>query len=223
MFKKLVALLLTSSVMLPGCYLERDINYVRPEQPLVEKRTVSQLIHYQSKHRVKLTAKEVVDLKTKIEQAQKAQDIHVSIIGHHLKERRGNAQTKARINHLIRIFNGLGVPSSSIQILDKINWHNPQVKWESDMIAIELGWYDRRAVQCPGWDQVMDGRVSPEGEENFGCITKSNLAQMIADPKDLMVGKDLESSDGQYNGMGIERYQADKVKAIKIEKMNERK
>ncbi len=209
--------------MLPGCYLERDINYVRPEQPLVEKRTVSQLIHYQSKHRVKLTTKEALDLKTKIEQAQKAQDIHVSIIGPHLKARRENAQTKARINHLIRIFNDLGVPRSSIQILDEINWHNPQVKWESDMIVIELEWYDRRAVQCPGWDQVMDSRVAPEGEENFGCTNKSNLAQMIVDPKDLIVGKDLESSNGQYNSMSVERYQTDKMKTVKIEKISDAK
>ncbi|AIL12797.1 hypothetical protein IM40_03490 [Candidatus Paracaedimonas acanthamoebae] len=219
MFKQLAALLLASSTILPGCYLERDINYVRPEQPLVKKKTVSQLIHYKSKQRVKLTTKEVFDLKVKVKQAQKAQDIRVNIIGHHLKTMRENAQTKARINHLIRVLNRLGVPSSSIQIFDKINAPNAQLKWEPDMIAIELEWYDRHAIQCPGWDQVMDGHVAPEGEENFGCTTQSNLARMIVDPKDLIVGKNLESTDGQYSSMSIERYQTDKMKTIKIEKV----
>jgi pilus biogenesis lipoprotein CpaD len=221
MFKQLSTLLLTSSVMLSGCYLERDINYTRPEQPLVKKRTISQLIHYKPRHRIKLTAKEISELKDKVEQAHKVQDIHINIISEHLKITRENTKTKARVNYLIRVLTRLGVPSSSIQTLDQGNWPNSEVKWEPETIVIEIEWYDRHAVHCPGWNQIMDGHVAPEGEENFGCTSKSNLAKMVADPKDLIVGKDLESSDAQYNYMSIERYHSDKIKEIKIEKIND--
>lgn len=223
MFKKLATVLLTSSVILPGCYLERDINYVRPEQPLVQKKTVSQFIHYKSNHRVKLTPKEVLDLKANVAQAKKVQDIQVNIISRPLKTTQENAQTKARIKHLIHLFNGLGIPTSAIQILERNRGTNAQMKWEPNTIMIEIQWFDRRTVMCPGWDQVMDSRVAPEGEENFGCTTQSNLAQMVVDPKDLIVGKDLESSHGQYNSMSVERYQTDKIKAVKIEKIGEAK
>lgn len=221
MFKKIAALLLTSSVMLPGCYMEQDISYARPEEPLVKKRTVSQIIHYKSKHRIKLTTKEVLDLKDKVEQAQKIQDIRINIVGPHLKSARENSLTKARINHLVRILDRLGVPSSSIQILDKINGATSQMKWEPEMIVIEVEWYDRQALQSPGWNEIMDGSGEPEGEENFGYTTKHNFAQMVTDPQDLIAGKDLKNSDGQYNSMSIERYQTNKIKAIKVEKFDQ--
>ncbi|MBN9412853.1 MAG: hypothetical protein J0H12_02855 [Candidatus Paracaedimonas acanthamoebae] len=220
MFKKIAALLLTSSVMLPGCYMEKNISYTRPEEPLVKKRTASQLIHYKSKHRVKLTTKEVLDLKDKVEKAQKIQDIRINIVGPHLKSAGENSLTKARINHLVRILDRLGIPNSSIQILDKINGAISQVKWEPEMVVIEVEWYDRQALKSPGWGQVMDGSVAPEGEENFGYTTNHNLAQMVTDPQDLIAGKDLKSSDGQYNSMSIERYQTDKIKAIKVERFD---
>lgn len=217
MFKQLVLPLLVSSSFLSGCYLERDINYVRPEQPLVKKRTVSQIIYYKSKHRIRLTRSEFSELKAKIEQAQKIQDIQVNIIGQSLK----NVQKSKRINELKRLLNKLGVADSAIQVMNNIKEDQNSVQWEPDMMVIEIEWYDRQAVPCPGWDHVMNGRVAPEGEGNFGCTNKSNLAQMVVNPKDLLAGQALESSDGQYTNMSIDRYHKDKMKVIKIEKIKE--
>ncbi len=220
MMKKFSILMVTASTLLSGCYLERDINYVRPEQPLVNIKTIHQTIEYKSKSRIKLTRDEVSNIKDKIAQAQKMQDIRIRIIGPHTVGTKSNLKTQSRINYIIQICTKLGVPKSSIQIVDKMNWSNEHIKWRPNMIIVEFEWYDRE-VNCPGWDQVMDGRVAPEGEENFGCTTKSNLAKMVADPKDLLEGKKLATPDAQHSTMGVEKYQTDKVKALKIEKIKE--
>lgn len=219
MFKQLVLPLMLSSSFLSGCYLERDINYVRPEQPLVKKRTVSQLIYYKSKHRVKLTKSEFFELKAKIEQVQKIQDVQVRIVGPNLSTARESSQEKKRIHHLRHLLNKLGIANSEIEVTN--NTAGLQDPWEPEMMGIKIEWYDRQAIPCPGWDQVMDGRVAPEGEKNFGCTNKYNLAQMIVNPEDLVVGKPLENSDGQYASMSIDRYHTDKTKVIKIEKIKE--
>ncbi len=218
--KKFSILMITASTLLSGCYLERDINYVRPEQPLVKIKTIHQAIDYNSKSRIKLTRDEVSNFKDKIAQAQKVQDVRIRIISPSTIGIKGDLKTQSRINYIIGLCTKLGIQKSSIQIIDKLSWSKEHIKWRSDMLVVEFEWYDRE-VNCPGWDQVMDGRVAPEGEENFGCTTKSNLAKMVADPKDLLEGKKLENPDAQHSIMSVGRYHTDKIKAVKIEKLKD--
>ena len=59
---------------------------------------------------------------------------------------------------------------------------------------------------CPNWDEnpiESSSNTSP----NFGCATNSNLAAMIANPDDLIVGQDANATDsGATAGRAIRVY-----------------
>lgn len=48
----------------------------------------------------------------------------------------------------------------------------------------------------------------------LGCATQSNLAMMVADPKDLIQARSLDGADGVAAVNAVERYQTDKVKDL---------
>jgi pilus assembly protein CpaD len=51
---------------------------------------------------------------------------------------------------------------------------------------------------CPDWDAAGNGIVAPQStSSNYGCAVNSNLAAMIANPEDLVVGR-----DASVNGTG---------------------
>lgn len=48
---------------------------------------------------------------------------------------------------------------------------------------------------CPNWDVQDNGVLAQQGtSSNFGCATNSNLAAMIANPDDLVVGRDASAN-----------------------------
>ncbi|MBX3561545.1 MAG: pilus assembly protein CpaD [Sphingomonas sp.] len=48
---------------------------------------------------------------------------------------------------------------------------------------------------CPNWDAEGNGMLAPQGtSSNFGCAVNSNLAAMIANPDDLVVGRDASAN-----------------------------
>lgn len=61
-------------------------------------------------------------------------------------------------------------------------------------------------ADCPQWDEnpiESSSNTSP----NFGCATNSNLAAMIANPEDLIVGQDANAADsGATAGRAIRVY-----------------
>jgi pilus assembly protein CpaD len=50
---------------------------------------------------------------------------------------------------------------------------------------------------CPDWSRPSEIEVEGAASSNFGCATRSNLAEMIADPNDLVVGKAYDGADAR--------------------------
>lgn len=63
---------------------------------------------------------------------------------------------------------------------------------------------------CPQWDpETIGGRISTT--PNYGCATNSNLAAMIADPNDLVVGRTGDPSvDAATASKAIQSYRTKK-------------
>lgn len=59
---------------------------------------------------------------------------------------------------------------------------------------------------CPDWSgsSVYDPDASVSS--NYGCATRSNIAAMVADPNDLIVGKSHSGGDGQTGASAIGAY-----------------
>ncbi|MCG8696327.1 MAG: CpaD family pilus assembly protein [Minwuiales bacterium] len=52
----------------------------------------------------------------------------------------------------------------------------------------------------------------------LGCTTAANLANMVADPRDLVQGREFGPGESTVLANGVARYKVDKVKAPKAEK-----
>ena len=72
--------------------------------------------------------------------------------------------------------------------------------------------YVAAAPSCPDWTHanILDG--ANQASSNFGCATQSGLARMIADPRDLIVGRSFAGVDGNRGAYAVDRYNRDDVK-----------
>ncbi len=66
---------------------------------------------------------------------------------------------------------------------------------------------------CPNWSKTTEANYNAATHPNYGCATNSNLAAMIADPEDLVRGKENESLDSNSGKRAIEAYRAKTVGA----------
>lgn len=67
---------------------------------------------------------------------------------------------------------------------------------------------------CPDWRKpgTADYGNAPMG--NLGCATAVNFGVMLADPRDLIQGRAPGDADGTASAAAVQRYRADKVKAL---------
>ena len=64
---------------------------------------------------------------------------------------------------------------------------------------------------CPDWTKSPNGDHENAVTSNFGCANVTNLGLMVADPRDLVVGRDLGPADADYTSLAIQRYRAGKT------------
>lgn len=67
--------------------------------------------------------------------------------------------------------------------------------------------------QCPDWSVGSIGGSDNTLSSNFGCANAVNLGLMIADPRDLVRGREAGGSDGERAAKAIERYRRGTVEA----------
>lgn len=67
-----------------------------------------------------------------------------------------------------------------------------------------------RAVvpNCPNWSRESTPNYSNELMSNYGCSVNANLAAMVANPGDLVSGRDSASTDASLGNKAIEAYRA---------------
>lgn len=59
---------------------------------------------------------------------------------------------------------------------------------------------------CPNWSRPAQPDFASSGMSNYGCATNSNLAAMVADPADLLHGRDVGDNDPQTITRAIQTY-----------------
>lgn len=59
---------------------------------------------------------------------------------------------------------------------------------------------------CPDWSYAQLPGAPNSTDSNYGCATNSNLAAMIADPNDLVLGQAGASSDGTTGSKAVKAY-----------------
>jgi pilus assembly protein CpaD len=61
---------------------------------------------------------------------------------------------------------------------------------------------------CPDWSSTSERNYDSSNHSNHGCSINSNLAAMIADPEDLVRGRDNKSLDNNTGKNAVNTYRA---------------
>jgi pilus assembly protein CpaD len=61
---------------------------------------------------------------------------------------------------------------------------------------------------CPNWTKSASGDHENAQTSNFGCSDATNLGLMVADPRDLVIGRQLGPAGAAQAGLAIQRYRA---------------
>lgn len=68
---------------------------------------------------------------------------------------------------------------------------------------------------CPDWSKPMTSDYSNTPMSNHGCATTANLGAMIADPGELIQGRQPGPADAENSAGAIRRYRADQIKPLR--------
>ncbi len=214
-----IILPLALTTFLSSCYVERDVETRPPHQATVKRTTLSMNIPFRSPHS-RIPAKEASQLKAYIARASKPGPVYARLVVRKLHTHFDDPMTDPRVASVTEVLTRDGIPAHRIEVLEEGNSYSSQTATQHSMwVAIDQ--YMAIPPKCPGFDaQIMDGKIPPEGEANFGCSNEHNFAQMLAEPKDLYKGHQSSSSDPVLNSNAIERLRSDKLKTLKIEKVD---
>lgn len=61
---------------------------------------------------------------------------------------------------------------------------------------------------CPDWSTSTDSNFNSSNHSNYGCSTNSNLAAMVADPEDLVRGRDSKKLDDNSGTKAVNAHRA---------------
>ncbi len=80
-----------------------------------------------------------------------------------------------------------------------------------DVVTVIVGRYVVTPPKCPDWTKPAGADPANRSSSNFGCANTSNLGLMLADPGDLVRGREKGPSDGVAASRLLRRYRSGKV------------
>jgi pilus assembly protein CpaD len=94
---------------------------------------------------------------------------------------------------------------------------------QSGDVTVVIGRYVATPPACPDWRKPADTDRGNTSLSNLGCATASNLADMVANPGDLVRGRQPGPLDGEASALGIQRYRQGKITPLDVEGTSEDK
>lgn len=78
-------------------------------------------------------------------------------------------------------------------------------------VVVSVGRLKVVTPNCPDWKRVQQGGTMIGGREQFGCVTAASLGSMVANPNDLIRGRDTGGADGTAMSRGVRDYRSGKL------------
>ncbi|CCQ73551.1 CpaD family pilus assembly lipoprotein [Magnetospira sp. QH-2] len=85
---------------------------------------------------------------------------------------------------------------------------------EFDMVRIDVRRHLVTLPPCPDWTGAPGNNLDNQVMTNHGCASATNLGLMVADPRDLVAGRQMGPADGEYLASGIDRYRRGETKPL---------
>lgn len=83
-------------------------------------------------------------------------------------------------------------------------------------IVLQLDRYVARDLNCPDWSKTPGYDAQNLPHSNLGCATSVNIQSMIANPKDLEIGRDPGPSSGKLGADAVDRLYRGVPKALSV-------
>ncbi|MHA1598567.1 MAG: CpaD family pilus assembly protein [Alphaproteobacteria bacterium] len=83
----------------------------------------------------------------------------------------------------------------------------------ADAVSIVVRRYVATLPGCPDWSGELTS-YNNTPSSNWGCATATNLGLMVAEPQDLVRGRDPGYADGEAAARSIDRYRKGETKEI---------
>jgi pilus assembly protein CpaD len=84
----------------------------------------------------------------------------------------------------------------------------------ADVVRVAVHTYIVTLPGCPDWTAHPSHSFSNSTSSNFGCATARNLGLMVAEPADLIAGREIGPADGVVQAGAVKRYHDDEVKTF---------
>lgn len=150
---------------------------------------------------VKLSAEESQKLSAFLDNAQVTADDHVYIE----EPASGDRLAAQRIGQLAHQLAARGIGVRTLPAKGDI---------PADQLTVLVERYVVTPPNCPDWTKDPVADHENEVYSNFGCANVTNLGLMVADPRDLVIGRQMGPEVGNPALAGIERYRDGKPKAL---------
>jgi pilus assembly protein CpaD len=121
-----------------------------------------------------------------------------------LTESGGTAPSRQRTDAVLRQLARQGVQASSL----------PSPEAQPGIVRIVINRHVVVPQHCPDWSKPATSDYSNTAMSNLGCANASNLGLMVADPSELIQGREPGAADGTASALAIQRYRTDKIKAL---------
>ena len=97
----------------------------------------------------------------------------------------------------------------------------PSPESQSGLVRIVVNRHVVIPPNCPDWSKPGTADYSNTSMSNLGCSNISNLGMMVADPSELIQGRDPGYADAEAAVLGVQRFRAGKPTQIERSSTNE--
>jgi len=109
----------------------------------------------------------------------------------------------ARLGRLTRLVAQHGIGARTLP---------PEANLVPDHIRVVVERYVVTPPNCPNWTSPAVGYHGNEPGSNWGCADATNFSLMVADPRDLVIGRTMDPAQGDAAFAAVKRFREGKVK-----------
>ncbi len=203
MFIRLIAPAILAVALLSACGNSEVASYNKPKEPRADRAVALLALRY-APGQTAPSPEDAARIETLAGQAREAgEPITVAAGGS------GSVADQQRLAYLRGVVqrHGASIQSSSV---------SSGVAAVPNTIVLQLERYVARDLNCPDWSKSpgYDGKNLPHS--NLGCAISVNIQTMVANPRDLEIGRDPGHASGKLGADAIDRLYRDRVKAPSV-------
>jgi pilus assembly protein CpaD len=90
----------------------------------------------------------------------------------------------------------------------------PSVEAQPGLVRVVVNRHIIVPPNCPDWSKSMTGEYSNLPMSNLGCSNTANFGGMLADPGELIQGRQAGPADAEGSTGAIRRYRKDEIKPL---------